>query len=84
MIPATELAIALYQRNGFIVAEELGDLLADGVTRERVMVKALRSTSHDGGSFRLLVSAVSFWVREVLIDSGTSAAPSPGPASTRS
>ncbi|MEV0538142.1 GNAT family N-acetyltransferase [Kitasatospora sp. NPDC050463] len=42
VIPGNEPAIALYQRNGFVVAEELGDLLADGVTRERVMVKALR------------------------------------------
>ncbi|PZH16783.1 GNAT family N-acetyltransferase, partial [Streptomyces sp. NTH33] len=36
VIPGNESAIALYQRNGFIIAEELGDLLADGVTRERV------------------------------------------------
>ncbi|PZG73113.1 GNAT family N-acetyltransferase, partial [Streptomyces sp. NTH33] len=42
VIPGNESAIALYQRNGFIIAEELGDLLADGVTRERVMAKALR------------------------------------------
>ncbi|MGW3570735.1 N-acetyltransferase family protein [Streptomyces sp. NPDC000941] len=42
VIPGNESAIALYQRNGFLITEELGDLLADGVTRERVMVKALR------------------------------------------
>jgi ribosomal protein S18 acetylase RimI-like enzyme len=42
VIPGNEPAIALYQRNGFIIAEELGELLADGVTREQVMVKALR------------------------------------------
>jgi ribosomal protein S18 acetylase RimI-like enzyme len=42
VIPGNEPAIALYQRNGFIVTEELGDLLSDGVTRERVMVKELR------------------------------------------
>ncbi|WP_406499988.1 GNAT family N-acetyltransferase [Streptomyces sp. NBC_00846] len=41
VIPGNEPAIVLYQRNGFVVAEELGDLLPDGVTRERVMVKAL-------------------------------------------
>ncbi|MGW2086264.1 hypothetical protein [Streptomyces sp. NPDC001880] len=42
MIPGNEPAVELYQHNGFIVTEELGDLLADGVTRERVMAKALR------------------------------------------
>lgn len=42
VIPGNEPAIALYQRNGFVVTGELGDLLSDGVTRERVMVKALR------------------------------------------
>lgn len=42
VIPGNEPAVELYQHNGFIVTEELGDLLADGVTRERVMAKALR------------------------------------------
>jgi ribosomal protein S18 acetylase RimI-like enzyme len=42
VIPGNEPAIALYQRNGFVVTGELGDLLPDGVTRERVMVKTLR------------------------------------------
>lgn len=41
VFPDNEPAIALYQRNGFVVTDELGDLLSDGVTRERVMVKAL-------------------------------------------
>jgi ribosomal protein S18 acetylase RimI-like enzyme len=42
VIPGNEPAVALYRRNGFIITQELGDLLSDGVTRERVMVKALR------------------------------------------
>ncbi|RMB80389.1 GNAT family N-acetyltransferase [Streptomyces shenzhenensis] len=42
VIPGNESAIALYRRNGFIVTEELGDLLPDGVTREQVMAKRLR------------------------------------------
>ncbi|GLW98485.1 N-acetyltransferase [Microtetraspora sp. NBRC 16547] len=41
VIPGNEPAIALYQRNGFVASGELGDLLADGVTREHVMKKAL-------------------------------------------
>lgn len=41
VIPDNEPAVVLYQRNGFVVTGELGDLLSDGVTRERVMVKAL-------------------------------------------
>jgi ribosomal protein S18 acetylase RimI-like enzyme len=42
VIPDNEPAVALYRRNGFVVTGELGDLLSDGVTRERVMVKVLR------------------------------------------
>lgn len=41
VLPDNEPAIALYTRNGFVATGELGDLLPDGVTRERVMVKAL-------------------------------------------
>ncbi|MFE2726007.1 GNAT family N-acetyltransferase [Kitasatospora sp. NPDC059327] len=42
VIPGNEPAVALYRRNGFVVAEEGGGLTPDGATRERVMVKALR------------------------------------------
>ncbi|MGW5256223.1 hypothetical protein [Streptomyces sp. NPDC004012] len=42
VLPGNEPAIALYRRNGFIAAEELGDLWPEGITREHVMVKALR------------------------------------------
>lgn len=42
VIPGNEPAISLYQRNGFIAAEELGDVLPDGLTREHLMLKALR------------------------------------------
>jgi ribosomal protein S18 acetylase RimI-like enzyme len=35
-------AQALYERRGFVLTGELGDLMADGVRRERVMAKALR------------------------------------------
>jgi ribosomal protein S18 acetylase RimI-like enzyme len=42
VIPGNEPAIALYRRNGFVIAGEVGGLLSDGVTREQVMVKALR------------------------------------------
>ncbi|MFE3711500.1 GNAT family N-acetyltransferase [Streptomyces scopuliridis] len=41
VIPDNEPAVALYQRNGFVVMGELGDLFSDGVTRECVMVKSL-------------------------------------------
>jgi ribosomal protein S18 acetylase RimI-like enzyme len=34
-------AAALYRRNGFVYTGEYGDLMADGVRRERVMAKAL-------------------------------------------
>ncbi|CAL9372737.1 N-acetyltransferase family protein [Streptomyces sp. enrichment culture] len=42
VLPDNEPAVALYQRNGFVDTGELGDLLSDGVTRERLMVKVLR------------------------------------------
>ncbi|WP_432253515.1 GNAT family N-acetyltransferase [Streptomyces sp. HNM1019] len=42
VIPDNASAIALYERHGFAATREPGDLLADGVTRELVMVKALR------------------------------------------
>jgi ribosomal protein S18 acetylase RimI-like enzyme len=42
VLPGNEPAVALYQRNGFVDTGELGELLSDGVTRERLMVKALR------------------------------------------
>ncbi|WP_413802074.1 N-acetyltransferase family protein [Streptomyces iranensis] len=42
VIPGNAPAIALYERHGFAATREPGELLADGVTRELVMVKALR------------------------------------------
>jgi ribosomal protein S18 acetylase RimI-like enzyme len=42
VLPGNEPAVALYQRNGFVDTGELGDLLSDGVARERLMVKVLR------------------------------------------
>lgn len=42
VLPGNESAVALYRRNGFLGTDEPGELLADGVTRERVMVKPLR------------------------------------------
>jgi ribosomal protein S18 acetylase RimI-like enzyme len=42
VIPGNERAITLYERSGFVVTGERGDLLFDGATRERVMIKALR------------------------------------------
>jgi ribosomal protein S18 acetylase RimI-like enzyme len=42
MIPGNEPALALYRRHGFVVTEEPGSLLPDGVTREQVMAKAVR------------------------------------------
>ncbi|WP_329388153.1 hypothetical protein [Streptomyces sp. NBC_01716] len=42
VIPGNSPAVSLYTRHGFVLAEERGDLLSDGVTREHVMVKAFR------------------------------------------
>lgn len=42
VVPGNESAIALYLRNGFVMTDEPGELLADGVTRENVMVRTLR------------------------------------------
>ncbi len=42
VLPGNNPAIALYERHGFVATREPGDLLADGVTRELVMLKALR------------------------------------------
>ncbi|RFU85978.1 GNAT family N-acetyltransferase [Streptomyces triticagri] len=41
VLPDNDAAAALYRRHGFAVTDEVGDLLPDGVTRERVMVKEL-------------------------------------------
>jgi len=38
-------AFGLYQRNGFSYTGELGDLMADGIRRERVMAKSLRPSA---------------------------------------
>jgi ribosomal protein S18 acetylase RimI-like enzyme len=40
--PSNEHAIALYRRNGFVDTGELGDLMPDGTSRERVMAKPIR------------------------------------------
>jgi ribosomal protein S18 acetylase RimI-like enzyme len=37
-------ALALYQRNGFTLTGELGDLMRDGVRRELIMTKAISVT----------------------------------------
>lgn len=42
VLPGNAPAEGLYRRSGFLVSSERGELLADGVTRERVMSKALR------------------------------------------
>jgi ribosomal protein S18 acetylase RimI-like enzyme len=41
VVPDNEAAIGLYRRNGFAETGELGDLMPDGVRRERIMAKAL-------------------------------------------
>jgi ribosomal protein S18 acetylase RimI-like enzyme len=41
VMPDNGQAIALYERHGFADIGELGDLLPDGVRRERVMAKSL-------------------------------------------
>jgi ribosomal protein S18 acetylase RimI-like enzyme len=40
VMPDNSRAIALYERHGFVDTGELGDLLPDGVRRERVMAKS--------------------------------------------
>jgi ribosomal protein S18 acetylase RimI-like enzyme len=40
--PGNEHAITLYRRNGFEDSGELGDLMPDGVGRERILSKKLR------------------------------------------
>jgi ribosomal protein S18 acetylase RimI-like enzyme len=42
VIPGNQHAIALYRRHGFVDTGELGDLMPDGVQRERVMSKMIR------------------------------------------
>jgi hypothetical protein len=42
VLPGNGPAIALYQRNGFADTGAVGDLLPDGVSRERLMAKVLR------------------------------------------
>jgi ribosomal protein S18 acetylase RimI-like enzyme len=42
VLVGNEPAISLYRRNGFIAAEELAVIMPDGMTREHVMLKALR------------------------------------------
>ncbi|KDR60170.1 MULTISPECIES: GNAT family N-acetyltransferase [Streptomyces] len=39
VVPGNEAAVALYRRHGFVASGELGEVLGDGVSRERVMVK---------------------------------------------
>lgn len=41
VIPGNEPAIALYRRNGFVLTDERGDSLPDGMTTEQVMAKPL-------------------------------------------
>lgn len=41
VMPGNDAAIALYERCGFVDTGELGDLLPDGASRERVMAKSL-------------------------------------------
>jgi len=50
VLPGNEPAVALYRRNGFLDTGEPGDPLPDGVTRERVMAKALRSPEDARGA----------------------------------
>jgi ribosomal protein S18 acetylase RimI-like enzyme len=42
VVPGNEHAVALYRRHGFVATDGRGEVLCDGVTRERVMVRALR------------------------------------------
>lgn len=49
VIPGNAPALALYRRHGFVATDEPGDLLSDGVTRERVLVKACGGGASTGG-----------------------------------
>lgn len=49
VVPANASAIALYERNGFAVTAQLGDLLPDGVTRELVLAKPIGNGRSAGG-----------------------------------
>ena len=48
VVEGNEHAWALYQRNGFRDTGELGDLMPDGVRRERFMVKEIEGTPSKG------------------------------------
>jgi len=52
VMPDNHAAIALYERHGFVDTGEPGDLLTDGVGRERVMAKILDGASPRSGSRR--------------------------------
>lgn len=41
VMPANGAAIALYERHGYVLTAEPGDLLPDGVTRELVLAKPI-------------------------------------------
>jgi ribosomal protein S18 acetylase RimI-like enzyme len=45
VIPGNPAALALYQRNGFTLTGELGDLMPDGVRRELIMTKTISVTA---------------------------------------
>jgi ribosomal protein S18 acetylase RimI-like enzyme len=42
VIPSNAAATGLYRRNGFVLTDESGDLMDDGVTREAIMEKRLQ------------------------------------------
>ncbi|MEV1330567.1 GNAT family N-acetyltransferase [Micromonospora costi] len=41
VVPGNKAAVRLYERQGFVATDELGDLMPDGVHREQIMVKQL-------------------------------------------
>lgn len=49
VLPGNAPALALYRRHGFVATDEPGELLSDGVTRERVLAKTLRPGAYPGG-----------------------------------